>query len=216
MDTSSINNAINNALYNSPLLSNTNKNEESLVEQMKNQKNKSEEIKEAMLSPGRRMSRAASNASEAIAELQAKGISINKESIAAEVKQRESDFQVLVSGYLKALGVDEEIEFKVALDGNGKIIVNTSHGDKDKVQQFFDNNPELSDEFKNIESLKNLQKSMETNQSMNQADIRRNIQLENLDAFFQGMDSGNDTGTPLIMAYGKNSILALAGVNLNV
>lgn len=212
----SVNSITNDILYNSALLNGTKNNEESLLEELASQKEKTEETKEAMLSPGRKLTRATSNASEALAELEAKGITVNRKNIASEIEQREAEFKLAVAASLKALGVDENIEFKLSLNEKGDIIVNTSNADKNKVQQFFDNNPAFSEEFKKIESLKNLHKNMESSQGMSQTGIRRSIQLENADVYLQGLSNGNDSYSPLILAYSKNSMVALAGVNINV
>lgn len=209
-------NSVDSILYNSELLNGTNKKEdESLLEQLAKQKSE-QTTEEAILSPGRKLLQSATSASEALAEMKKNGIPVNQQNVAQEIERKETEFQLLVATSLKALGVDEDIEFKIALDENGKIIVNSSHEDKDKVQNFFDNNPELADAFKGIESLKNLQKNMENSRSMDTTSIRKSVQLENMNAYFQGIEQGQDAFGPLILAYSKTSIMAMAGVNLSV
>lgn len=215
----SISSIANSILYNSELLSTTsNTGEESPLEKLIAEKNGtgSSTTDETALSPGRKLLRAASGASEALAGLKEKGLAVTLDNVEQEIQRKETEFQLLVETSLKALGVDEDIEFKIALDENGKIVVNSSHEDKNKVQNFFDNTPALADEFKNIESLKNLQKNMQNSQGADMANIRRSIQLENMDAYFQGLQESQGSSNPLILAYSKNSILAMSGIDLSV
>jgi len=209
-------NSIGSTLYNSELLNGTNKKEdESLLDQLANQKS-GQATDESALSPGRRLLQSASGASEALAEMKKNGVPVNLQNVDQEIQKKEAEFQLLVATSLKALGIDEDIEFKIALDENGNIIVNSSHEEKDKVQNFFDNNPELTDVFKGIESLKNLQKNMQNSRSTDTASIKRSVQMENMNAYFQGIEQGQDAYGPLILAYSKTSILAMAGINMNV
>lgn len=215
----SISSIANSILYNSELLSTTsNTDEESPLEKLIAERNgtSSSTTDETVLSPGRKLLRASSSASEALATLKANGLAVTQENVEQEIEQKETEFQLLVKTSLKALGVDEDIEFKIALDENGKIVVNSSHEDKSKVQNFFDNTPALADEFKSIESLKNLQKNMQDSRGVDATSIRRSIQLENMDAYFQGLEEGQSSSSPLILAYSKNSIMAMAGINLSV
>lgn len=214
----SVSSVTGSLLYNSELLNGTSKQEEdNLLDKLTKEKSEQNKAAEEVgASPGRKLLRAASGASDALADLKAKGVPVTLKNVNQEIQKKESEFQLLVAASLKALGVDEDIEFKIALDENGKIIVNSSHEDKDKVQNFFDNTPELGDEFKKIESLRNLRKNMETSRSMDVTSIRKSVQLENIGAYFQGMEQGGDSFSPLILAYSKSSIMAMAGVNLSV
>ena len=62
----------------------------------------------------------------------------------------------------------------------------------------------------------NLQKNMQNSQGADMANIRRSIQLENMDAYFQGLQENQGSSSPLILAYSKNSILAMSGIDLSV
>lgn len=173
------------------------------------------------LSPGRRLLSASANAKEAIEQMRSRGVAINKENIAKELQTMEEGFQAMVKLGLKALGVDEKADFKVGVDESGKIIVNSEHADKDKIQKYFDDNPELADLFKNIEGLKNLKQVMVENSSKaNPIEIRKSIQMESIDALFSAFDNNSNSSSslfsPLILSYGNNSLSSFSGLNLKV
>ena len=173
------------------------------------------------LSPGRRLLSASASAKEALEQMRARGVAINKENIASELQTLEEGFQAKVKLGLKAIGVDEKADFKVGLDESGKIIVNSEHADKDKIQKYFDDNPDLADLFKNIEALKNLKQVMVENASKaNPIEIRKSIQMESIDALLSGFDGkgGNSSSlfSPLILSYGNNSLSSFKGLNLKV
>lgn len=177
---------------------------------------KAEKTKQQAISPGRKLLQAATEASRALEALREKGIPIKAADISEEASRMEEEFQLKIKVALKALGVDENIEFKLGLNKSGKIVVNADHADKDAVQAFFDANPKLSEELKDIESLKNLQKTMSNNsKGMSTVDIRRSIQLENMNAFYSGLNN-DDSYSSLIMSYTKSSISALSGINVKV
>ena len=167
------------------------------------------------ISPDRKQLQAYTNAGNALSRLRESGTAITRESVAAELQRKELEFQLVVSSSLKSLGIDENIEFKIAMDSSGNIIVNSSHPDKDRVQEFFDSTPSLADEFKNIESLRNLSKSM-SGSPLSMVNLRRSIQLENLSSYFEGMEQAAQSYSPLILAYSKSSIRSLTGINISV
>ena len=211
----SIDSIVNNSWYTSPLLDNNKEEEESLLEQLAGERSKKNTETAEALSPGRKLLQAASEASDAISSMRQNGTPITKEGVDSEIQRKEMEFQMIVSASLRALGVDEDIEFKIALDENGNLVAEGDHPDIDKVQKFFDENPELAEEFKSIESLKNFRKNMDT-APMSSTSLRRSLQLENMNAYFQGMEEGQNSYSPLIMSYANNSLLALSGINLSV
>ena len=215
----SISSVVNQYTYQSSLLNETNSENEtdSLIARLKKEKEgEAEETQQQSLSPGRKLLQAATNATRALEALKEKGIPVKSGDIAEEAARMEEEFQLKIKLALKTMGVDEDIEFVLGLDEAGKIVVNADHEDKDLVQAFFNANPELSEELSDIEALKNLHKTMTNNsKGMSSVDIRKSIQLENLDAFYSGFES-DDGYSSLLMAYTKNSISALAGLNLKV
>lgn len=211
----SIDSIVNNARYNSALLgSNTTEESDKIAEELRKEKGK-ETVKEKDVSPGRKVLKAFNKAEAAINYCRNKGLPINSSSIEEESLKMEATFQLKVKASLKLLGVDENIEFKLALDASGKIVVNTDHPDKDKVQNFFDNTPGLADEFKNIQDLKNLKNVMQESKGMTGSQIRSSIQADHLHTFLNGMDK-NESYSPLILSYGKSKLTSLAGINLSV
>ena len=171
-------------------------------------------VKQA-ISPGRRQVQAYANAGSALAALRENGTAITRESVAAELERRELEFELLVSSSLKAMGIDEKIEFKLGLDSSGKLIVNSAHPDRERVQAFFDNTPALADKVKDIESLRNLSRSMESS-PVSMISLRRSLQLENLNAFFEGLEKTEQSYGSLILSYSNSSLTALTGLNINV
>lgn len=221
--------SIQNPYYTpSPLLDNSEKSDENneasrlaKEAQEKNSAKNTAKTGSKPLSPGRRLLSASASAKEALEQMRARGVAINKENIASELQTLEEGFQAKVKLGLKAIGVDEKADFKVGLDESGKIIVNSEHADKDKIQKYFDDNPDLADLFKNIEALKNLKQVMVENASKaNPIEIRKSIQMESIDALLNGFDGkgGNSSSlfSPLILSYGNNSLSSFKGLNLKV
>ncbi|MDE7063948.1 MAG: hypothetical protein K2O70_00530 [Desulfovibrionaceae bacterium] len=93
---------------------------------------------------------------------------------------------------LEKTGVDPNIKFQLTLDKDGKIMVVSDDPDKDKVQKFFDDHPELTSEYEKIQALANLEAARKSMQISPTA-LRKRIQVESMAAWWQG--SGNTTSS---------------------
>lgn len=61
-----------------------------------------------------------------------------------------ADFDGKLSSLLKEAGVDRSEPFTLRTDAMGKVFVEGSHPDKEKIEAIFDNRPELANEFRKI------------------------------------------------------------------
>lgn len=73
----------------------------------------------------------------------AKGSRVTFSQIQNYKSQLESEFSAIIKKGLDGFGVAADASFTVSVDANGKILVNSSHADASKIQQYFDANPSL-------------------------------------------------------------------------
>ncbi len=97
----------------------------------------------------------------------------------------------ILSGLGKT-GVDPNIKFQLTLDENGKLVVVSDDPDKDKVQKYFDDHPELASKYEKIQALANLDAARKSMQISPTA-MRKRIQVESMAAWWEG--SGNSTSS---------------------
>lgn len=105
----------------------------------------------------------------------------------------EKAFEAQVKGDLKKLGVDENIDFRVALDQAGNIVVKTDSPDKDKVEAYFKDNPGYAQVLKDIQTLSNAKRQTGSDSNIvNMADLRKTLQAQYISNFF--LDSMGSNG----------------------
>ncbi len=106
---------------------------------------------------------------------------------------------------LLAAGVDKDVEFRVApgVDGRG-IRVITDHPDKEKIEAFFKENPELAQTFEQIQSL-NKMEEVRKSRHIDVNAIRDRIRLESMTAWFSANQS--------FMAFSEQGAAYYSGIN---
>lgn len=83
-------------------------------------------------------------------------------------------FSAKVKTGLKTAGVAEDADFRLSLESDGTFKVHSNHKDKAKIEKFFKDNPKLTEDYKTIESLNQLENmrsthSVDMNTAYNQA-----------------------------------------------
>ncbi len=110
----------------------------------------------------------------------------------------QEQFSEIVKAGLTEAGVDKDVEFQVVTSYNGEgIDIITDSEDKAKIIQFFNDYPELVDQFKEIQYLDNLSKTC------TQEEISANVQMSKVQ--LQAMSSlFNTNPSSSIMSSGSN------------
>lgn len=112
---------------------------------------------------------------------------------------------------LSSLGIDPNISFAIQFDDAGKLNIISDHPDRDKIQKFFEDNPELIKKYKQIEALAGIEDARKAMQISPSA-MRKRIQIESMASWWAGSDSASS----YFGQYSDNSLSLLAGLNLNV
>ncbi len=77
----------------------------------------------------------------------------------------------------------------------------SDHPDRDKVQRFFDEHPEMVKKYRQIETLSGIDDARKAMQ-ISPSDMRKRIQIESMSAWWAGYAGGN--------------LSLLTGLNLNI
>lgn len=112
---------------------------------------------------------------------------------------------------LAALGVDKDIKFQLKLGKDGKMEVVSDHADRDKVQKYFDENPEMIKKYKGIQALADLESARKEMQ-VNPADLRKRIQVEAMATWWD--QSGNSSSS--IGDFSGGDMAFYKGINTTV
>ncbi len=111
--------------------------------------------------------------------------------------QQQENFSQKVEAGLKEIGISADTEYQIVTkyEGEGVDIV-TESPEKSKIELFFKDNPELVDEFKEIQYLDNLTKTL-NNENISQNMNMTRIQLQSMSSIF------NTNPSSSIMSYGE-------------
>lgn len=112
---------------------------------------------------------------------------------------------------LDGLGVDPNINFSIQVNDDGSVTIVSDHADRDKVQRFFDENPDLIKKYRQIETLSSIDDARKAMQ-IAPSDMRKRIQIESMSAWWA--DSGN--ANSYFGNYSGGNLSLLAGLNLRV
>ncbi len=114
--------------------------------------------------------------------------------VAEHKKAREEEFANQVKKDLLALGVDEDIEFRLVSNSSGGVSVVSDHEDAAMVERYFKANPEMAEQFSQIEMLGNFDRARQY-QSKPVSDMRKEIQMQAVSAF---MNTAQGNGMSLV------------------
>ncbi len=124
----------------------------------------------------------------------------------------EASFSETVRKDLLALGVDKDIEFRLASDGQGGVSVVSKHADKAKVEKYFKDNPDMVAKFNDIQALTGLDQARKA-QQISPAALRTRIQMESMALWF---DSTSNGGGSSILDFNMQASNFLASINRRV
>lgn len=108
-------------------------------------------------------------------------------------KTKEADFAEKVKSDLRALGVDEKIEFRLVSDNNGGVSVISDHKEAALIERYFKANPKMVEEFNKIQMIGNFDRARQF-QDRPITDMRKEIQMQGAALF---MNSAMTNGMSL-------------------
>jgi hypothetical protein len=85
--------------------------------------------------------------------------------------------------------VDPDIRFQLKENEKGGLTVGSDHPDKDKVQKYFDDHPELVGKYREIQMLANLEAARQR-MEINPAELKKRLQIENMSAWWNAEGGG--------------------------
>ncbi|GFM33670.1 hypothetical protein LN040_01595 [Desulfovibrio subterraneus] len=110
----------------------------------------------------------------------------------------ESEFAEKVKTDLRALGVDEKIEFRLVSDNNGGVSVLSDSKDAALVERYFKANPKMVDEFNKIQMIGNFDRARQF-QDRPVTDMRKEIQMQGAALFMSSaMNNGMSLASELM------------------
>jgi hypothetical protein len=98
-------------------------------------------------------------------------------------EQMEQEFADQLQKDFELLGVDPKIIFQLKENDRGGLTVGSDHPDKDKVQKYFDDHPEIVKKYKEIQILANLE-AARSRMDINPAELKKRLQIENMSAWW--------------------------------
>lgn len=125
-------------------------------------------------------------------------------------KQADDIGSKIYSG-LSNLGIDKDISFSIQVNPDGSITIVSDHPDRDKVQKFFEENPDLIKKYRQIETLAGIDDARKAMQ-LSPSTMRKRIQVESMASWW--MSSGN--ASSYFGSYNNGNMSLLSGLNINV
>lgn len=139
-------------------------------------------------------------------------VTVNNSELAdAQAVLNKSTLGTTIYNGLNSLGVDANVKFTLQVNADGSVSVISDSADKAKIQQFFDSNPSLIKQYKQIEALSGLDDARKAMQ-ISPSEMRKRIQVESVAAWWSGSDNANS----YFGNYANGNMDVLAGLNLNV
>lgn len=137
--------------------------------------------------------------------------SVTATAISQQKEKLEKAFEAQVKSDLKELGVDENIDFRVALDQAGNIVINTDSEDKELVEAYFKDNPGYAQVLKDIEVLSNAKRQTSSG-VVNLADLRKTLQLQYINNFLLDTTSTDGFATNTL-SFSNGIMQSLLGIS---
>ena len=125
-------------------------------------------------------------------------------------EQMEQEYAEQLRKDFALLGVDPKIAFHLKENEKGGLTVNADHPDKDKVQNYFDDHPEMFKKYKEIQILADLEAARK-DMDINPAELKKRLQIENMSAWWNAEGGGAS-----IMSLSSAGTGWFSGVNATV
>lgn len=110
-----------------------------------------------------------------------------------------------------AMTKSDDVKFQLTFGKDGKPVVVSSHPDRDLIQNYFDNNPDIVKKFQQLDSVNTVDQARKA-QNLSPTEIRKRIQMESLSTWFVG--TGMSTSS--IMDFSGGSTALMNGLNMKV
>lgn len=119
--------------------------------------------------------------------------------------QLQDSFTSALRADLLEAGVDPDISFRLVsgADGSGVKVI-SDHPDKEKIEQYFKDHPEMVQEFEKIQALNKMEEARK-NQQIDIKSIKSRIQMESMTAWFSNTSS--------FMAFSAQGAAYYSGIN---
>ena len=121
-------------------------------------------------------------------------------------QQMEEEYAKKIVEDFEKLGIDSKVSFQLKENAAGKLEVTSSYADKDKIQKYFDDNPEMVDKYKEIQILANLEAARK-NMNIQPSELKKRIQIENMSVWWDA------EGSPSIMNVSSGGTDWFSGIN---
>ena len=105
-------------------------------------------------------------------------------------EQMEQEYADQLRKDFEFLGVDPKIAFQLKENDQGGLTVSSEHPDRDKVQKYFDEHPEMVKKYKEIQTLANLE-AARNRMNINPAELKKRLQIENMSAWWSAEDGAS-------------------------
>jgi len=122
----------------------------------------------------------------------------------------EQEFAGQLRKEFELLRVDPNIVFQLKENETGGLTVSSDHPDKDKVQKYFDDHPELVKQYKEIQILANLE-AARNRMDINPAELKKCLQIENMSEWWDA-----ESGASSVMNVSSGGTSWFSGVNATV
>lgn len=133
------------------------------------------------------------------------GDRVTFQTLSAYRTKLEAEFKQEVSVGLLAAGVDKDAEFRLAASSDGKgVQVISDSPDKEKIEKYFKDNPEMVEKFQKIQGLNKMEETRKS-QRMDVNTIKERLQLESMTAWFSDSSS--------FMAFSGQGAAYYSGIN---
>lgn len=128
-----------------------------------------------------------------------------------DVLDKEGDLGKKLYSGMKDLGIDPNANFTIQVNSDGSVTIISDSPDLAKIQQFFDDNPELVKKYRQIEVLSGLDDARKAMQ-IAPSDMRKRIQIESMAAWW----AGSNDASSYFGSYSGGNLSLLTGLNLSV
>ena len=125
-------------------------------------------------------------------------------------EQMEQEYADQIREDFTLLGIDPAISFQLKENDKGGLTVSSSHPDKDKIQKYFDDHPELVKKYREIQTLANLDAARQR-MDIRPAELKKRLQIENMSVWWNA-----EGGSPSIMSLSSGGTSWFSGVNARV
>ncbi len=124
-------------------------------------------------------------------------------------QQMEKEYVEKLNADFEKLGIDPGVAFQLKANDKGGLTVSSMHADKDKVQKYFDDNPDMVKQYQEIQALADLDAARKK-LDISTGELKKRIQIENMSVWW-----GQQGGGSSIMNYSAG-VDWFSGVNATV